>query len=617
VIRGARDRLDGGGAWHLRQISRYVHMDLLPEAGVAVAPAGHLADVGDVEATEISQGAPRDRALIAAVSGGQSRARLGDIVVALGFCSREAVEAAVGDALESGEQIGQVLVDRGAITTDQLAVAVARRFALEHLSIDEITLDPAAAQLVSFAAARRMGAVPVAFGDDRELLVAVSSPDNFLALDDVSMFTGMQIKPVVVSQEDLNTLLKRLSVLDGDLIDDQSALDAGPELDAQFESPDDAPTIKLVRSIIAEAVDRGVSDIHFSPDDGALTVRFRIDGVMTDGARVPRSQAAAVISRIKILADLDISEKRLPQDGRIGIVIEGRRVDVRVAVMPLVAGESAVLRILDAGRSPLSLDNLGMSTEDRERLAAPLRRTHGSILVTGPTGSGKTTSLYAIIALVRSPEKTLTTIEDPVEYRLSGVNQIQVSERTGLTFATGLRAIVRADPDVIMVGEIRDRESAHIAVDSALTGHLVLSTLHTNDAPSAPMRLVDMGIEPYLISAAINCVIAQRLARKVCTSCRRATQVPGEHVGLPGGAVDVFESVGCGRCRHTGYRGRLGLFEVMNVSDEIRALIVSRASAHEIRKVAVAQGMRVLRDDGFAKVRSGGTTLAELGRVLG
>jgi len=292
-------------------------------------------------------------------------------------------------------------------------------------------------------------------------------------------------------------------------------------------------------------------------------------------------------------------------------------VDVRVAVMPLVSGESAVLRILDAGRSPLSLDELGMTEEDRARLADPLGRAHGGILVTGPTGSGKTTTLYAILGLIRSPEKTLTTIEDPVEYRLSGIEQIQVAERTGLTFATGLRAIVRNDPDVIMVGEIRDRESAHIAVDAALTGHLVLSTLHTNDAPSAPMRLADMGIEPYLIAASITAVIAQRLARQLCINCRRPVQVPGPHVGLDGGEASVFEAVGCPRCRHTGYRGRVGLYEVMTITDEIRALIVARASAHEIERVAVEQGMRQLRNDGLEKVRGGQTTLAELARVLG
>jgi type IV pilus assembly protein PilB len=276
-----------------------------------------------------------------------------------------------------------------------------------------------------------------------------------------------------------------------------------------------------------------------------------------------------------------------------------------------------VLRILDAGRTPLSLDDLGMSEEDHGRLQKSLSRTHGGILATGPTGSGKTTSLYALMALVRSPEKTLTTIEDPVEYRLSGVNQIQVSERSGLTFATGLRAIVRADPDVIMVGEIRDRESAHIAIDAALTGHLVLSTLHTNDAPGAPMRLIDMGIEPYLVASSINCVIAQRLARRLCTSCRKPVTVPGKSVGLEDAEVEIYEGVGCPRCRRTGYRGRLGLYEVMEVTDEVRAAIVARAPAQDIARIAVAQGMRTLRDDGNAKVLAGSTTLVELTRVLG
>jgi type IV pilus assembly protein PilB len=542
--------------------------------------------------------------------------RLGDIVVGLGFADRETVEAVAQAARDNGEQIGQVLLERGVITTDQLAVAMAKRFGLRHLSGDDLVLDPDAAQLVSLAAARRMRAVPIGFADDHLLRVAVASPDNYLALEDVSMFTGMQIEPVVVSAEDLDQLLKRLSVLDGDAVEDEPSLEADDT--TQFESPDDAPTIKLVRSIISEAVDRGVSDVHFAPDEGGtLSVRFRIDGVMVDSARVPRSQAAAVISRIKILADLDISEKRLPQDGRIGIVIEDRRVDIRVALVPLVGGEAAVLRILDAGRAPLSLDDLGMTEADRARLAGSLASTHGGILATGPTGSGKTTSLYAMMALARSPEKTLMTIEDPVEYRLTGINQIQVSERTGLSFATGLRAVVRADPDIIMVGEIRDRDSAHIAIDAALTGHLVLSTLHTNDAPGAPMRLVDMGIEPYLVAASINCVVAQRLARRVCTTCRRAVSVAGSAVGASEGEFEIYEAVGCPRCRNTGYRGRVGLYEVMVVSDEVRALIVSRAPAQEIAALAVAQGMATLRDDGFAKVRSGATTLVELSRVLG
>ncbi|MBW3653107.1 MAG: GspE/PulE family protein, partial [Actinobacteria bacterium] len=305
-------------------------------------------------------------------------------------------------------------------------------------------------------------------------------------------------------------------------------------------------------------------------------------------------------------------------DGRTSIVIDGRRIDIRVTVVPLVDGESAVLRVLDAGARPLSLGELGMGDRDRARVEDALRRSHGAILSTGPTGSGKSTSLYASVGVVSTPEKTLMTIEDPVEYRLPDVKQMQVFERAGLSFATGLRAIVRADPDIIMVGEMRDRESAKIAIEAALTGHLVLSALHTNSAPAAPARLIDMGIEPYLVASALDCVIAQRLARRLCATCRRPAGAAGSDVGLKAGAeVQVYEPVGCERCRSTGYRGRLGLFEVMTVSDEIRALIVARAPAGEIAATAIAQGMTTLRDDGLQKVRAGHTALAEVARVTG
>ena len=361
---------------------------------------------------------------------------------------------------------------------------------------------------------------------------------GFIPVDDVVGKVFVTVWPIDRWRD---ALLRRISLLDDSLTVDSGEAEVADVVIT--ESADDAPTIKLVRSVIGQAIDRGASDIHFEPEDGALNVRYRIDGVMSDAARIPRGQAAPVISRIKILADLDISERRLPQDGRVGVELEGRKVDIRVAIMPVVAGEAAVLRILDSGHAPLSLDDLGMSPEDLERLAAPLRSSHGGILATGPTGSGKTTTLYAVIAMVRTPELTLMTIEDPVEYRFPGVNQIQVSERSGLSFATGLRAIVRADPDVIMVGEMRDRESAHIAVDAALTGHLVLSTLHTNDAASAPLRLIDMGIEPYLVASSINCVIGQRLARRLCSHCRRPVKVPAAHVGIDrAGEVEVYEA---------------------------------------------------------------------------
>jgi type IV pilus assembly protein PilB len=550
------------------------------------------------------------------------RERLGDIIVAMGFAERTQVEAVISQASNSNEPIGRVLLASGLISCDQLASALARRFGLEYMTVDDIVITQDVSKLITPTFARRSRAIPVAV-EDNTLLVALTNPQNYPVLDDIGMMTGLSTRPVVVSEDDMDVLIKRLGVLHGDINEnlfDEIEVESTPlGLGEAAESENDAPTIKLVRSIITDAVERDASDIHFVPDEGGLQIRYRIDGVMAEAAHVPRSQALAVISRIKILSDLDISEKRIPQDGRIGITLDERRIDIRVAVIPLVDGESAVLRILDAGRKPLSLDDLGMNADDLERLAKPLRATHGAILSTGPTGSGKTTSLYAIISLIRTPEQTLTTIEDPVEYRLPGVNQIQVNERVGLTFETGLKAIVRADPDVIMVGEIRDHASAHMAVDAALTGHLVLSTLHTNDAPSAAMRLVEMGVEPYLVASAINCIIAQRLARKLCPSCRVATDIPGALLDREEEVVAVYESSpkGCGRCRHTGYRGRLALFEVMVVTAELRRAIIARASTDEINDLAVAQGMRTLRDDGYEKVLSGMTSLAEIGRVLG
>jgi type IV pilus assembly protein PilB len=543
---------------------------------------------------------------------------LGDALVGLGFCDRETVEQAVLEARLEGRPMGQLLLEQGALNGDQLAIAIAERFGLQHVSLDTLRTDVTALNGLPATALRRLDAVPIGFRDET-LLVAMTNPTNVLALDDLAMLSDLRVEPVVVSREDLDVLLQRVNSLENE-VDENLELEsvADDAVDIHESSADDAPTVKLVRSIIAHAIEAGASDMHFDPHDGELRVRYRIDGIMAEGTTIPRRQAAKVISRIKILSELDISERRLPQDGRTSITLDGRRVDIRVTVVPLVAGEAAVLRVLDPGTRPLTLGEIGMGDADRARVEAALSRSHGAILATGPTGSGKSTSLYASVGLVSTPEKTLMTIEDPVEYRLPEVKQMQVFERAGLTFATGLRAIVRADPDVIMVGEMRDRESAKIAIEAALTGHLVLSTLHTNSAPAAPARLIDMGVEPYLVASALDCVLAQRLARKLCTSCRSPVMVPGGHVGLKSRAnVEVYEPVGCERCRQTGYRGRIGLFEVMSVSDEIRGLIVTRAPAGEIAKMAISQGMTTLREDGLGKVRAGRTTLAEIARVTG
>jgi type IV pilus assembly protein PilB len=545
---------------------------------------------------------------------------LGDVLVELGFCDRATIEEVVREARAASRPMGQLLVERDLVTTDQIARAVAERFGLQHATLESLRPDIAAMQLVPEAAVRRLEAVPVGFRGQDTILVAMVNPTNVLALDDLTMLTDLRVEPIVVSPEDLDVLLLRLSRLEqefGDADEQESEQPPAPDT-VQQESADDGPTVKLVRSLVSQAIEQGASDVHFDPDDGDLQVRYRIDGIMAPAARVPRRQAARVISRIKILSDLDISERRIPQDGRTSLSLDGRRVDVRVTIVPLVNGESAVMRILDPGDGPLSLGELGMGDVDRERVERALRGSHGAILATGPTGSGKSTSLYASVALVSSPEKTIMTIEDPVEYRLPGVKQMQVFERAGLTFQTGLRAIVRADPDIIMVGEMRDRESARIAIEAALTGHLVLSTLHTNSAPATPARLIEMGVEPYLVASAIDCVLAQRLARLLCHHCRRPMRVAGSLVGVEEQTeVEVFTQVGCHRCRQTGYRGRIGLFEVMTVTDEIRALIMARAPAVDIAAMAVAQGMRTLIADGLDKVRSGKTTLAEVGRVTG
>jgi type IV pilus assembly protein PilB len=535
---------------------------------------------------------------------------IGDVIVDQGFVARDAVEAAAVTGRENGKQLGQVLIDRGLMTPEQLGQAVAERFGLEYVELPGYNVDTVAASMVDGAVARRLEALPIGFGEGGELTVAMANPSNVLAVDDLAMMTGRSILPVVAAREDILAVIARVSSLDGAVLEAVQEEEA-PTIEERVElreSAGDAPTVKLVRSIIAQAIDRGASDVHFDPESDGLQVRFRVDGVMLDAAQVPRRMVSSVISRIKILANLDIAERRMPQDGRIGLNIEGRHIDLRVVVLPLVDAESVVLRILDSGSAPLTLEDLGMLESDRDRFRLSLGRAHGGILACGPTGAGKSSTLYAALMSISTREKTIITIEDPVEYRVDGIRQVQVNEKIGMTFAKGLRSMMRADPDILMVGEIRDTESAHIAIESALTGHLVLSTLHTNDAPSAVGRLTDMGIEPFLVASAIDCVVAQRLARKLCEKCRKPSET---------GEEGTFEPVGCTRCGGTGYKGRVGLFEVMTVTPEMHQLIVDRASVNAMTELALSQGMRSLREDGMAKVRAGVTSFAEVVRVVG
>jgi type IV pilus assembly protein PilB len=548
---------------------------------------------------------------------------LTDVLVDLGFVEQARVDAALEAARSLGKPPERVLLDEGAITEDQLARAIGERYGLDHLDLTIFPIDMAASNLIDSAAAKRYEAVPVAFTDDarRAVVVAMADPANVLAVDDIAMLTRLDVKPAVASREDIATLVARLDRF-GDSVREavEEEHDEG-EVVELHESADDAPIVKLVNSIIAQAAERGASDIHFEPDGRELRVRFRIDGVLSVSTTIPSRMVAGVVSRTKIMAELDIAEKRIPQDGRVGLTIDGRHVDIRVVTLPSVHGESMVMRILDKNNVRVDLDKLGMQDHERDRFVKGFSQSHGAVLVTGPTGSGKSTTLYAALQQLNTTEKNIITIEDPVEYQLEGITQVQTNPKAGLTFATGLRSMMRADPDIIMVGEIRDGETAQIAIESALTGHLVLSTLHTNDAPTAMTRLIEMGIEPFLVASAIDCVVAQRLARTLCPTCKKRTIVPAEVLRESGFNVqldvEAYEPVGCGRCGGMGYKGRLGLYEVLIVGEEIRKLILQRAPADEIAEVACREGMRRLRDDGFAKAKAGLTSLAEVARVTG
>ena len=461
---------------------------------------------------------------------GRSTRMIGEVVVDLGFAAREEVDNAVEQARAQGRPTGLVLVEQGVLRHDQLARVVAERFGLDYVDLAVFDLDMGAVALLNPDAAKRYQAVPIGFTEDATLLLAMADPTNVLTIDDVAMMTGRRVRPVAASVEDLNLLLARLARMDDsieDLIDDNAEVDE--EEDRLVDEADsDAPVIKLVHSIVAQAVQQGASDIHVNPEEGDTRVLFRVDGVLAPAATVKRRMAMGVVSRIKIMGDLDISEKRVPQDGRFALTVDGRRVDIRVVTLPLVYGEGVVMRILDKGTVIAGLDSLGMPQHTIEPFSAAIKKPNGAVLVTGPTGSGKSTTLYAALNDLNDGERSILTIEDPVEQRIAGIKQMQIAPKAGVTFDVGLRSMLRADPDVIMVGEIRDAETAHIAIEAALTGHLVLTTLHTRDAPSALGRLIDMGIEPFLVSSAVDCIVAQRLVRLLCKHCKKPQKVSEE-----------------------------------------------------------------------------------------
>ncbi|WP_433301287.1 GspE/PulE family protein [Actinoplanes sp. CA-030573] len=533
-----------------------------------------------------------------------------------------AVDAAAEEAQRSGRSVRAVLINDQVVTEEQLTAAAAQAFGINTLDLVSFTPDPAALKRIPLPVVLRHRVLGLSMADG-ELVVGVTDPGDVVALDDVRAATGMTVRPVVVARSEVRRIIERLQRESSDLAeiaDEEQDDQAG--MAAQATSVDDAPIVRYVNSLIEQAVMNRASDLHLEPTEDDMRVRYRIDGVLHEVDLVPKGVMAALTSRIKIMSGVDITEKRVPQNGRITALIRDRTVDLRTATLPTVWGEKIVLRVLDTGGIDLDMNKLGFTQHNLDRFAASFTKPHGMVLVTGPTGSGKSTTLYATLGRISKPEINVITVEDPVEYRLRGINQVQVNAKAGLTFAAVLPAILRSDPDVVLIGEIRDGNTAQIAVEASLTGHLVLSTLHTNDAPGAVTRLTEMGIEPFLVGSSLDCVLAQRLARRLCDWCKEA-YVPSEEelVGANWPFEDlvvpdaIYRPIGCRNCANTGYRGRIAIHEVMPISPEIESLTIRRASSNEIREVALDQGMYDLRADGLAKAAGGLTSLREVSRV--
>ena len=565
---------------------------------------------------------------------------LGEILLNKGLITQEQLDEALKVQKNTTEQIGRILVDLGYLTERDVLRAHAEQLSIPFLEFDNVSVDEDVAKTIPQSVVQRYNAVPIRRSGNR-LTVAMSDPTNVFALDDIRLITGYEIDPMLATAEDIGALMRgvdggatqdelqtALQALDTDGglggIDDAELTGGGTDEDVDQTRglEDEAPIIRVVNVVIQQAIKDRASDIHIEPDRRGVRVRYRVDGVLHEVMQVPKYVHAPLISRIKIMGDMNIAERRLPQDGRIHIRHEGKDYDLRVSSLPTVFGEKVVMRILDQSSVLIGLNKLGMFADIQAHLESVIVQPNGMILSTGPTGSGKTTTQYSILNKINSVEKNITTIEDPVEYQLRGLNQVHVNRKAGLTFANAMRSFVRQDPDIIMVGEIRDLETAETAIQASLTGHLVLSTLHTNDAPSAVTRLVDMGVEPFLIAASVIAVLAQRLGRRICGNCKEPYKPPAEALHRVGFDLEDLEDVvfyrgrGCEQCRHTGYRGRLGLFELMMMNEEIADLIVKRAPLSEVRNAALANGMKTLKSDGFQKVLEGITTVEEVMRVV-
>ncbi|MCX8052242.1 MAG: type II secretion system ATPase GspE [Armatimonadetes bacterium] len=568
---------------------------------------------------------------------------VGEIFVRKGLITRDQLEQALEKQklLKRQESLGEVLVSMGFISEKDRVKCLGDQWGVPYIELSDLEVDSSVIKLVPQSAARKLKVIPIARKNGK-LTLAMKNPLDIFAIDEVRMLTGIDVEPAIAPEEDIINAISRLYRSDssdtdqvssvikefesGEIDFTQADISEDDEEDISIEHlrelSEEAPVIKLANIIITRGVKEGASDIHIEPGKDQVRVRLRVDGILHEVMSIPKKIQPSLISRLKIMAEMDIATKRTPQDGRISAVIDGRQYDFRVSTLPSIYGEKVVLRILDKSAISIGLHKLGLLPETLEKFENLISRTYGIILVTGPTGSGKSTTLYSVLSKLNSGEKNILTIEDPVEYELPGLTQVQINPRAGLTFAAGLRTMLRQDPDIAMVGEIRDAETATIATEAALTGHLVLSTLHTNDAPGALTRLVDMGIEPFLIASSVIGVMAQRLVRLVCPKCKEEYQPPVDAVKRLGIELDgetrvtFYRGRGCDYCNGKGYRGRLGVYELMIVNDRIRDLVLQKASAHVIREAAIESGMKTLKDDAIAKILLGQTTLEECLRVI-
>jgi len=545
---------------------------------------------------------------------------LGQILVEQGYILPEQLNLALKEQTATNLRIGETLVKNGWVTEKDLAEAISKQTNLPFVSLSMFRPMEEAIDAIPENMARRLEVVPLSIDENaNKLTVAVSDPFNILALDEIRMITGMDVDVVIATLSDIKRAIETLYALRSsidealvEVVEERGEFDLSKGEEAV--SIDDAPVVKLVNTILGQAVDNSASDVHVEPFENETRVRYRIDGVLFDMLTFPKHLHPPVSSRIKIMSGMDIAEKRHPQDGRILLRVAGRRIDIRVSSLPAIYGEKLVMRLLDQATAMVGLEKLGLDSDERVVLDKIIEVPYGIILVTGPTGSGKSTTLYSVIQNLNSYEVNITTVEDPVEYTIAGVNQVQINEKAGLTFDTVLRSILRQDPDIILVGEMRDTETAQLAVRAALTGHLVLSTLHTNDAPSSIVRMIDMGIPPFLVSSSVVAVMAQRLVRKLCPHCKVPYELPldvAESLGLDG-FTKVYKPLGCDECRGTGYRGRTAIFEIMPMSEELRRAVMTGATSDDLRTMAISQGMRTLRVSGAKKVTEGITSADEV-----